>query len=101
MLQATELKSLKPFFSIFIFIATLFSMMFLQMEERRMGYELLKISKEHRGLEQEKRQIMLEITKATRPQYVEHIAQSRMTLKKAKAHQIIQLSGSAVVRGER
>ncbi len=86
--------SLKPFFSILLVIGTLFSLVFLQMEERRLGYAILKLTREQRQSVEEKRAKTMQLAKITRPQHVEKMAQSKFTLKKVQANQIIHLSGA-------
>jgi cell division protein FtsL len=84
---------LKPFLSIVILISTLFALVFVQMEERRMGYELLKLTREQKRLVEERRMKEMQLAKLTRLQQVEKIA-SRLPLRKVQANQIIHLSGS-------
>ncbi len=83
----------KPFASVFTIICALFIVVFLQMEERRQGYVLLKIRKEQKQLFEEKRDIELKLARIQRPQLVQHLAESRLTLKKVRPNQIILLSG--------
>jgi hypothetical protein len=85
---------LKPFFSILLIIGTLFTLVFLQMEERRLGYAILKSTREQRQILEEKRERSMQLAKITRPQHVEQLAQSRFTLKKVQANQIIHLTGA-------
>lgn len=91
---ATCEGSLKPFISILLIIGTLFSLVFLQMEERRLGYAILKLTREQRQVVEEMRAKSMQLAKITRPQHVEKMAQSRFTLKKVQANQIIHLSGA-------
>ena len=92
--NSEDLQSLKPFLSILLIISTLFGLVFLQMEERRMGYVLLRLNREQRKIIEERRQRSSLLAKITRPEHVERVAQSRMTLKKLQANQIIHLTGS-------
>lgn len=85
---------LKPFLSVIILISTLFGLVFLQMEERRMGYELLKLTREQRHLVEERRVMEMQLAKQTRPQQLEKAAARQLTLRKVQASQIIHLSGS-------
>lgn len=87
-------RELYPFFSILIIVGTLLSLVVLQMEERRMGYVLLKLSRENKMLIEEKREKSALLAKMTRPQQVERLAQSRLTFRKVQANQIIHMSGS-------
>jgi len=75
---------------------TFFSLVFLQMEERRLGYSVLKLSREHKKILEEKQVKEIQLVKVTRPQLLEHMAQSKFTLKKLQADQIIHLSGSTI-----
>lgn len=89
-----RLDSVKPFFSILFIIGTLFSLVFLQMEERRLGYAILKLTREQKTTLEEKRVKSMSLAKVTRPQHVEKVAQSKLTLKKAQSNQIIHLTGA-------
>ena len=85
---------MKPFVSILLIIGTLFSLVFLQMEQRRLGYAILNMTPEQKQTVEEKRALAMQLAKITRPQHVERMAQSRLTLKKVQANQIIHLTGS-------
>ncbi|WP_413586426.1 histidine kinase [Bdellovibrio sp. HCB274] len=85
-------RQLKPFFSILLVIFTLFSIVFLQMEERRMGYVVLKLTRQHKKVQEEKRTKEIALAKITRPQLLDHMAQQKFTLKKIQANQIIHLT---------
>ena len=84
---------LKPFLSIVVMISTLFALVFLQMEERRIGYEILKLNHEQKHLIEDRRLKEMHLAKVTRPQQMEKLAVSRLTLRKIQASQIIHLSG--------
>lgn len=92
-MSSQNFKQLKPFFSILIAIFTLFSIVFLQMEERRMGYSVLKLTREHKKVWEEKRTKEISLAKITRPQLLDSVAQQKFTLKKVQANQIIHLTG--------
>jgi hypothetical protein len=87
-------KDLKPFLSIIFIISTLFVLVLMQMEERRLGYVILKMTREQRQIVEEKRVKTMELAKLTRPQHVERMAQSKFTLKKIQSNQIIHLTGT-------
>ncbi len=95
-MSSENFKQLKPFFSILLIISTLFSIVFLQMEERRIGYSVLKLTREHKRVWEEKRAKEITLAKITRPQLLESVAQEKFTLKKVQANQIIHLSGAVV-----
>jgi hypothetical protein len=83
----------KPFLSVIMIIATLFGMMFLKMDVRRMGYLVLKSTQEFRRLKDQQRMMTMEYAKQTRPDHVRKYAVSRLTLNDARNGQIIQLTG--------
>lgn len=94
-MSSENFRQLRPFFSILLIIFTLFSIVFLQMEERRMGYSVLKLTREHKKVLEEKRVKEIALAKITRPQLLDHVAQQKFTLKKVQANQIIHLTGAA------
>lgn len=83
----------RTFLSIFIVISTLFGLVFMQMEERRLGYSVLVLNKDQRRLSEIKYKKEYTFNKLTRPQYVEKMARVRRELKKVRPEQVIQLSG--------
>jgi hypothetical protein len=94
-MQNQEINSLRPFISVLVIITTLFGLVILQMEERRMGYELLKLNHDFHSLVEQRRDKDMNYAKITRPQYVERAAQSRLSLRKLQANQIIHLTGAS------
>lgn len=87
------MHNLKPILSLIFIIGTLFSIVFLQMEERRRGYAILKMTREQRTVIEEKREKSMMLAKLTRPEHVERVAQSQFTLQKVQAKQIIHMTG--------
>ena len=88
-----RLKDFLPFFSILILIATLFGLVFLKMEVRRMGYQVLKISNEYRKLQDQRRLMSMEYVRLTGPDRVRKYALKRLNLNDSRNGQIIQLAG--------
>lgn len=85
---------IKPFISILILIGTLFSVVFLQMEQRRIGYAILKLTRDQRAIVEQKRIKTIQLAKITRPQHIEKMAQTQLTMKKVSAKQIIHLTSA-------
>lgn len=85
-------KSARPFMSVLLIIVSLFGLVFLKMEERRMSYDILRLSRTYKKNVEVKKQKEIDLAKLSRPQYVETIAKSRLTLKKAQNKQIIHLT---------
>ena len=85
-----------PFISVAFFIVALFSVVLCKMELRRVGYSVLKLTREERSLRDEQREQMIQLARMTRPERLQAVAQSRLTLKKAEAGQIIQMTQQGV-----
>jgi hypothetical protein len=94
--KSAELSPLKPFLSVFFIISSLFIVVFSKMEERRLGYSVLKLTREQRIISEEKRVKAVALAKQIRPQHIERIAQDRFTLKKIQNNQIIHLYGGGL-----
>ncbi len=92
-MNSENLNHFKPFCSVLIVVGSLLAIVFFQMEERRLGYNLLKLNREHRSALEEKRDNEIKLAKITKPQLLDQVAQSRLTLKKLQSNQIIHLSG--------
>jgi cell division protein FtsL len=86
-------KPLYPFISIVLIIGTLLGVVFLQMEERRRGYELLRSEKEFRALKEQSSQKKSQLARLIRPEHIEAIAGSQGSLQKIQNQQIIHLTG--------
>jgi len=89
-------REVAPFASILIFVACLFCVVFCKMEVRRMGYSVLKLSREERQMRDQERLQLLQLAKITRPERLQEVAQHRLTLKKPGSGQIIQMTEQGV-----
>jgi len=87
-----EIRRLKPFSSLLFIIITLLSLVFIKMEERRLSYVVLKMTKEHKRVTEAQKQKELSLAKLTRPQLLENLALRQSTLKRVTASQIIHLT---------
>jgi hypothetical protein len=85
-------KQLKPFLSLSFVILTLFGLVFIKMEERRLSYVVLKLTKEHKKTIEIKKQKEIILAKLTRPQLLENMAKQKLTLKRVTPAQIIHLT---------
>jgi hypothetical protein len=86
----------KPFLSVTIIIVTLFTVAFMKMEVRRLGYTVLKETRAYKLLKDEQRLKTMDYARLTRPDHIRRYAISRLTLNEAQSGQIIQLVGSRV-----
>ncbi len=85
-----------PLMSVIIIIIALFSLVFIQMEVRRRGYELLKLTRDYKSLQDEHRLKIMRYAKVMRPDRLRDLAVSKLTLNEAKAGQIIHISGEKI-----
>lgn len=91
-----RIHDLLPFFSVLIFVSTLFGLVLLKMEVRRMGYSVLKASHAYKKLQDERRMMTMEYAKLTRPDRVRKYAVSHLKLNDSRNGQIIQLAGQTL-----
>lgn len=91
-----DIKELKPFLSLIIIVSTLFIVAFMKMEVRRLGYVVLKSSRQYKTLKDQQLVKTMELARITRPDHIRHYAMSRLTLNEARNGQIIQLVGSRI-----
>jgi len=96
-MSRSQVYQLRPFVSIVFIISTLFIVVFFQMEERRLGYQVLKLNKEHKNKISEFREKEIQLAKTTRPQLMDSIAQRKFTFRKVQANQVIHITGNLVV----
>jgi hypothetical protein len=96
--KATALNwlDLAPFLSVAIIALALFFLAFSKMEVRRLGYSVLKFSREERSLRDLERDAVIRLAKATRPERLALVAESRLTLRRAEKGQIIQMTENGV-----
>lgn len=91
-----SIRSLKPFLSILFVIFTLLGVVFVKMEERRLGYLMLKQNRVYRKIRDLNRRQVMEYAKVTRPERVRELALTRLTMNDPRSGQIIQLTGDNV-----
>lgn len=87
---------MKPFLSLSVIIATLFTVAFMKMEVRRMGYTVLKESRRNKILKDEQRLKTMNYARSVRPDHIRRYAISHLTLNEARVGQIIQLVGQRI-----
>jgi cell division protein FtsL len=88
----------KPFLSVFILISIIFSVVFVKMENRRLGYELLKVARVKKSVESQMRDRQMALAKLTRPDRVESLAQELLDLKKIESKQVIPMMSRQLSR---
>ena len=89
--------AIKPFLSVSIIILSLLTVVFMKMEVRKVGYSLLKDSRQLKTLTETKRLQEMTLAQLVRPERIENIAQKRLSLQKPTKGQIVQLSGERIV----
>ena len=88
--------NLQPFLSVLIIIVSLFTLVFLQMEVRRIGYTVLKQTREYKSLQDQHRLKVMRLARITNPERLRAMAVSRLTLSEARTGQIIHMSGDKI-----
>ena len=91
-MNSSDIRQLKPFLSLLFIIFTLLGLVFIKMEERRLSYVVLKSTREYKKINELARQKEISLAKLLRPQLVETVALQRLTLRKIKPTQIINLA---------
>jgi cell division protein FtsL len=95
-MNSDKVTQLKPFLSLLFVILSLFLVVFLQMEERRIGYSVLKLNSEYKRVSEVRRNRETQLAHLSRPQRLDQMAQAKLTLKRTQASQIIYLPGLSV-----
>ena len=94
--QGQKAQEMAPFMSLLIVVAMLFAVVFCKMELRRVGYQVLKLTREERKMRDLERQQSIQLAKITRPERLQSVAQARLTLKRAEVGQIIQMTDRGI-----
>jgi hypothetical protein len=88
------IKDIKPFLSMTFILMTLFTLVYVKMENRRMGYVLLDLAQKEKMLTEKQRLSVARLANMTTTKRVRDIATSRMTFQSAKDGQVIRVAGS-------
>ncbi|MCB0415653.1 MAG: hypothetical protein KDD50_15045 [Bdellovibrionales bacterium] len=89
-----KILAIKPFLSLIVVILILFMMVFVKMENRRMGYSILKDVRALNKLKDKYKLRKIKYLTLVQPDRVRKIALTHLTLKEARRGQIIQLNGN-------
>lgn len=90
-------ENIKPFFSVFILLLSLFAIVYVKMENRRMGYVLLELAEKEKRTTQRQRLSMVNLARMTSPERVRKIATTQLTFQNAKQGQVIRVAGQGTV----
>ena len=83
--------SLKPFFSILIIILSLFTIVFFEMEVRRVNYVILRKMRHQKTLMDRTNKNLMTYLEKTRGSRLDEIARSQLVLDRAGEGQVILL----------
>lgn len=89
-------ESLRPYLSLMIIVVSMLGVVFIKMENRRLGYALLKQAHQKKVAEGQHRLKVMAYARMTRPDRVENYAQTRLDLQRASTGQIIPLTNHRV-----
>ncbi|MEY4616434.1 MAG: hypothetical protein RJB66_1394 [Pseudomonadota bacterium] len=87
----TARSSIRSLISLILVIGTLFTVAFLQMEERRENYEVLKLNRDLKKAIESRRSLEIQRLTALRPQKIEKELKNRANFNRAGSDQIIHL----------
>ncbi len=90
-------ENIKPFFSVFILLLSLFAIVYVKMENRRMGYALLELAEKEKRATQRQQLSMVSLARMTSPERVRKIATTQLTFQNAKQGQVIRVAGQGTV----
>lgn len=88
--------SLRPFFSIMIIIVSLFLIVFVKMEARRINYSILRQSRQYQILSDRYYKDLMTYLTLTQGSRLNDIARSQLTLDRARKGQVILLVGGKI-----
>ena len=90
-------RSWLPFVSVLLITSTLFSIVLVHMEIRRMGYELLHLSQQEREVRDLHREKVVRLAEITGPQNLRKLAHSKLAVQAPTEGQIIHMTGDRLV----
>ena len=83
---------MKPLFTVLLVLSSMFSLALIRTQERKLGYEVVELKKNHRDLLEERRRKTIQIAKLSRPQYIEAAINNKSLLRKVQQDQVIHLN---------
>ncbi len=89
---------MKSLMSLLAVLVTMFTVVFVEMEERRLNYVLLQKHRELRKVSQEQRLRELQWARSTKPQQLDKLAKQRLTMRRAEADRVVHFSPPTPVR---
>jgi cell division protein FtsL len=91
-----QVNSIKPFLSVLLMMCFLFSIAFIKMENRRLGYSYMQLAGQEKEMRNQQREKVVELARITGPERVQYLATQRLPMKKAQEGQIIQMTGDGL-----
>ncbi len=95
-MSQNQVKTMKPFLSIFLVMLFLFGLAFIKMEIRRMSYSFVKLAQKEKQLRNQEREKSIVLAKMTGPERVQLVASEKLPMKRAAQGQIIQMTGDGI-----
>ncbi len=87
-----HLTKFRPYLALTILFLSLFTIVLVKMEVRRLGYTVLKLSRELEKVQDDLRSQKMKLAKLTRPSLIQSVAKSRLTLKEGRSDQYIHVA---------
>ena len=93
-MSQNQRRTLAPFVSIFILVVISLVYLFFKMELVREGYEVLRLSHEHKIASEEGSQLSLHYAKLIRPERLDQIGTQRLALGRVQKNQVILMAAT-------
>ncbi|OQW49868.1 MAG: hypothetical protein A4S09_11510 [Proteobacteria bacterium SG_bin7] len=88
--------SIKPFISVVLVILTLFSLVFMKMDIRRLSYSVLQLAQKEKLMKDRYRYRSLKLAQVMRTERIKSYAQTYLALNEAQRGQIIHMTGDRI-----
>lgn len=88
--------SIKPFISVVFVILTLFSLVFMKMDIRRLSYSVLQLAQKEKLMKDRYRYRSLKLAQVMRTERIKSYAQTYLALNEAQRGQIIHMTGDRI-----
>ncbi len=87
---------IKPFISVVIIIMTMFFLVFVKMEVRRLSYSVLHISQKEKLVKDKYRYKTIQLAQIMRTERIKHYAEIHLALNEPQKGQIIHFTGDRI-----
>ena len=91
-MSQNQKKRWLPFVSVFAVVVVMLASVFIKMEVVREGYELVRLGHFEKRASEEKALLQMSYAKLTRPERLDHIATSKLSMYRALKSQVVLMA---------